>query len=77
MISVGGHSALDRGHQHEGMAPFLQPQTRFIEHAHAPCSARIPLWIVLADKCLLNPQGAASLQGRYRGRLTPVVAHEG
>jgi hypothetical protein len=77
MLSVGGNSALECRHQHEGTGPFLQPETHFFEHAHDPCGARIPLRVIIAGKCLLNPQGAASLQERCRGGLTPVVAHQG
>src|SRR5215216_7935130 len=74
---IGGNSALERRHQLEGTGPFLQPETRLLARAHDSFGVRLPLWVVIAGKSLLNPQGSAGLQACCRGGLTPVVAHQG
>jgi hypothetical protein len=60
-----------------GTALFLEPQAFLVQGAHDPCCVRVACRIVIAGKGLLDPQGPTGPYERRRGRLTPVITHQG
>jgi hypothetical protein len=58
-------------------SPFREPEALFFERAHHALRIGITFWVVIAGKRLMNPQLIAGPHKGERGRLTPIVTHQG
>lgn len=67
----------ERSAQLSRAAPCREPETCFFQRAHQARWLGMALRIVVAGQSLLNPQCMARLPKGERGRLTPVVTHQG
>jgi hypothetical protein len=64
-------------HQRERAGPFLQPKACLFPGTHGSCSIGMSHWIVAAGARRLYSQCVVGGHVCLRGRLTPVVMHQG
>jgi hypothetical protein len=77
MRIIVGDPAAKSTDQGEGAGPLLQPEAFLVARTHHPLGIGMTLGVVVAGQGLLAPQETASFHEGPRGRLPPMVTHQG
>src|SRR5262245_47650067 len=77
MLMIVGDPAVKSADQREGAGSLLPPAACFVDRTHHPRGIGMTLGVVVAGNGLRDPHDTASFPEGLRGRLPPVVTHQG